>query len=78
MIFPAKGTVTIAFLFTGTEVAPMENTFKVAAVQAEPIYFNASKTVEKAASLIDEAGRQVRKLLLSRRRGSRGTRTGFG
>lgn len=41
----------------------MENTFKVAAVQAEPIYFNASKTAEKAASLIDEAGRQGVKII---------------
>jgi nitrilase len=37
---------------------PMESKFLAAAVQAEPVYFNALKTAEKAAALIDDAGRQ--------------------
>jgi hypothetical protein len=38
---------------------PIESKFLAAAVQAEPIYFNVLKTAEKAAALIDDAGRQA-------------------
>jgi len=41
----------------------MESTFLAAAVQAEPVYFDALKTAEKAAALIDDAGRQGARLV---------------
>jgi hypothetical protein len=41
----------------------MESKFLAAAVQAEPVYFNALKTAEKAAALIDDAGRQGAQLV---------------
>jgi nitrilase len=41
----------------------MESKFLAAAVQAEPVYFDAVKTAEKAAALIDDAGRQGAQLV---------------
>jgi len=35
----------------------MDSNFVAAAVQAEPVYFNALKTAEKAAALIDDAAK---------------------
>src|SRR5580692_9389310 len=42
----------------------MESNFLAAAVQAEPVYFNALKTAEKAAASIDDAGRQGARLVV--------------
>ncbi len=45
-------------------MALTRNPFKVGAAQAAPIYLNKEKTVEKACSLIAEAGRKGAKLIV--------------